>query len=209
MLLVGLTGSIGMGKSETTKMFAQAGIPTYDADAAVHKLYEKGGDAVELIGKAFPGAVVDGAVDRARLSAQVVGSQEEIKRLEAIVHPLVGAAQMNFLMQAEAQGAEMVVLDIPLLFETGGETRVDVTIVVSAPYEVQRLRVLERPDMSEEKFAAILAKQVPDQDKRGRADFVIDTSKGLAPARAQVSEIVATLKTRKGEIWETRKKTSG
>lgn len=116
---------------------------------------------------------------------------------------------MNFLMQAEAQGAEMVVLDIPLLFETGGETRVDVTIVVSAPYEVQRLRVLERPDMSEEKFAAILAKQVPDQDKRGRADFVIDTSKGLAPARAQVSEIVATLKTRKGEIWETRKKTSG
>ena len=205
MLLIGLTGSIGMGKTETAKMLARLGVPVYDADAAVHTLYQPGGIAVEPVERAFPGVTVGGAIDRARLSERVVGKPEEIKKLEAIVHPLVGAAQIEFLRDSEAQGAAMVALDIPLLFETGGETRVDVTVVVSAPDKVQSDRVLARPDMTREKFAAILAKQTPDANKRARADFVVDTSKGLDFAFDRVSEIVDTLKDRPSEIWQARK----
>ncbi|TNE59749.1 MAG: dephospho-CoA kinase [Alphaproteobacteria bacterium] len=205
MLLIGLTGSIGMGKSETAKMFQELGVPVYDADAAVHALYAKGGTAVQPIAEAFPAAVKEGAVDRAALSKEVVGNPAALKKLETIVHPLVGAAQMNFLTKAEAAGAPMVVLDIPLLFETGGEARVDVTVVVSAPPELQRERVLARPDMTEEKFEAILAKQMPDAEKRSKADFIVDSSKGLAFAFDKVKEIVESLKDRPGKVWQERK----
>ncbi len=204
MLLIGLTGSIGMGKSETAKMFRELGVPVYDADAAVHKLYEKGGKAVEPLGAAFPSAIVDGAVDRKLLSRAVLGLPDEMKKLEAIVHPLVGEAQMDFLRENMAAGQGMVVLDIPLLYETGGETRVDVVVVVSAPYDIQKTRVLARPDMDEAKFAAIHAKQVPDAEKRARADFVVESDKGLDHARAQVAAIVEALKTREGKVLKER-----
>lgn len=199
MLLVGLTGSIGMGKSETAKMFARLGIPVYDADAAVHALYDKGGAAVGPIGEVFPEAVVDGRVDRARLSKLVLHDKDALATLERIVHPLVGEAQMNFLREAYEAGAPMVVLDIPLLYETGGETRVDAVIVVSAPEDVQRARVLERPGMTVEKLDQILAKQVPDADKRARAHFVVETDKGLDHAFEQVKRIVDDL-----ESWEAK-----
>jgi len=200
MLLIGLTGSIGMGKSETAKMFQAEGIPVYDADAQVHKLYQAGGAAVPLIDAAFPGVVRDGAVDRALLSKQVIGHPDALKKLEAIVHPLVGGANRAFLEKAMTDDAEMVLLDIPLLFETGGRERVDVIVVVSAPYELQRERVLARPDMTEEKFADIFAKQVPDADKRSGADFIVESDKGLEHARNQVKEIIAALKGRDGEV---------
>ena len=196
MLLIGLTGSIGMGKSETLKMFAALGLPVYDADAAVHALYAPGGAAVAPVGAAFPGTVKDGAIDREALGRQVLGDPARLKELEAIVHPLVGAAQRDFLTRAEAAGHTMAVLDIPLLFETGGRDRVDVVVVVSAPYDIQRERVLARPGMSAEKFDAIRAKQMPDADKRARADFVIETDKGLEHASAQVRDLVAALKRR-------------
>jgi dephospho-CoA kinase len=201
MLLVGLTGSIGMGKSETAKMFARHGVPVCDSDANVHALYEKGGAAVAPVGAAFPSVVVDGRIDRERLSREVVGKPEAIRKLEVIVHPLVAATQRVFLERAAASGATMVVLDIPLLFETGGEARVDVVVVVSAPEHVQRQRVLERVGMNVEKLDAILRKQVPDAEKRARADFVVDTSQGLAHADAQVTAIIEALKRRKGKIW--------
>jgi len=204
MLLIGLTGSIGMGKSETAKMFMALGVPVYDADAAVHAIYERGGAAVEPIRAVFPSAIVDGAVDRKELSKAVLGLPEEMKKLEAIVHPLVGQAQIDFLRKAEADGHEMVVLDIPLLFETGGENRVDVVVVVSAPYHIQRERVLARPDMTEAKFAAIHAKQVPDDEKRQRADFIVDSSDGLEKARATVASIVEELKGREGRVLGER-----
>lgn len=200
MLLIGLTGSIGMGKSETAKMFAAEGIPVYDADAEVHKLYEKGGAAVDPIGEAFPGVVRDGAVDRALLSKEVIGDPDALKKLESIVHPLVGQVNRAFLEKAAKDGAEMVVLDIPLLFETGGRDRVDVIVVVSAPYELQRQRVLERPDMTEEKFQDILAKQVSDADKRASADYIVESDKGLDHARDQVRAIIADLKGREGTV---------
>jgi len=200
MLLIGLTGSIGMGKSETAKMFQAEGIPVYDADAEVHKLYQAGGAAVAPIEAAFPGVVREGAVDRAFLSKQVIGHPDALKRLEAIVHPLVGNANRAFLEKAMSEGAEMVLLDIPLLFETGGRERVDVIVVVSAPYELQRERVLARPDMTEEKFAEIFAKQVSDADKRSGADFIVESDKGLEHARNQVKEIIAALKGRNGEV---------
>ncbi|MAM95890.1 dephospho-CoA kinase [Parvibaculum sp.] len=204
MLLVGLTGSIGMGKSETAKMFREEGVPVYDADAAVHKLYEKGGKAVEPIRAVFPSAIVDDAVDRQALSRCVIGMPDEMKKLEAIVHPLVGEAQMDFLRENMEAGHAMAVLDIPLLYETGGETRVDVVVVVSAPYDLQKTRVLARPDMDEAKFAAIHAKQVPDEEKRRRADFVVESDKGLDHARAQVAAIVDALKTREGKVLKER-----
>ena len=204
MLLVGLTGSIGMGKSETAKMFRALGVPVYDADAAVHKLYEKGGRAVEPIRAAFPSAIVDDAVDRKALSRCVLGLPEEMKKLEAIVHPLVGEAQMEFLRANMEAGEHMVVLDIPLLYETGGETRVDVVVVVSAPYDLQKTRVLARPDMDEAKFAAIHAKQVPDAEKRARADFIVESDKGLDHARIQVETIVEALKSREGRVLKER-----
>lgn len=193
MLLIGLTGSIGMGKSETAKMFARLGVPVYDADAAVHALYAKGGAAVEPLRAAFPSAVIDDAVDRTELSRCVLGLPDEMKKLEAIVHPLVGRAQMDFLRKAVAEGHHAVVLDIPLLYETGGETRVDVVVVVSAPYDLQKERVLARPGMDMAKFAAIHAKQVPDAEKRRRADFVVDTSQGFEAARDSVHAILREL----------------
>jgi len=201
MLLVGLTGSIGMGKSETAKMFARHGVPVCDSDATVHALYDRGGAAVEPVGAAFPGVVVDGRIDRERLSREVVGKPEALRKLELIVHPLVGLAQRAALQAAADSGAKMVVLDIPLLFETGGRARVDVVVVVSAPGDVQRQRVLARPGMTPEKLDAILLKQMPDAEKRSRADFVVDTSQGLAHAEAQVVAIIDALKHREGKIW--------
>jgi len=201
MLLVGLTGSIGMGKSETAKMFARHGVPVCDSDATVHALYDRGGAAVEPVGAAFPGVVVDGRIDRERLSREVVGKPEALRKLELIVHPLVGLAQRAALQAAADSGAKMVVLDIPLLFETGGRARVDVVVVVSAPGDVQRQRVLARPGMTPEKLDAILLKQMPDAEKRSHADFVVDTSQGLAHAEAQVVAIIDALKHREGKIW--------
>lgn len=195
--LIGLTGSIGMGKSETAKMFAKLGIPVYDSDAAVHRLYEKGGAAVAEIEKAFPGCVVDGAVDRTALTAVLTADKQRFQELERIVHPLVAREQQRFLQGAMAAGAEMVVLDIPLLFETGGHARMDAVVVVSAPADVQRTRVLARPGMSAEKLDHILARQVPDAEKRARAHFVIETDKGLDHAFEQVKEVVAALHNRR------------
>lgn len=196
MIVLGLTGSIGMGKSTTAAMFEAEGVPVYDADAEVHALYAKGGAAVGPVGEAFDGVVVDGAIDRAKLSAHVVGNAEAMKRLEAIVHPLVGASRVGFFEKAAAWNADIVVLDIPLLFETGGEKRVDAVAVVSAPAELQRKRVLARPGMDAAKFEAILARQTPDAEKRARADFVIDTGQGLDHARDQVRALLSTLRKR-------------
>ena len=194
MILIGLTGSIGMGKSTTAAMFREAGIPVYDADAAVRDLYEAGGAAVGPVGEAFPGVVKDGAIDREALRQQVLGHPEALKRLNAIVHPLVGRDRADFFRQVEAEGHEMVVLDIPLLFETGGHANVDAIVVVSAPPEMQRERVLARPGMSPERLDAILAQQLADAEKRARAHFVVDTGRGLEPARQQVAEIIATMR---------------
>ena len=194
-LLIGLTGSIGMGKSETAKLFARLGIPVYDSDAAVHRLYEAGGAAVAKIDEAFPGTVKDGRVDRAALAKAVGGNEEAFRRLEAIVHPLVAAEQRRF-MEGVA-GAEMVVQDIPLLFETGGHSRMDAVVVVSAPEELQRRRVLTREGMTPEKLDHILSRQMPDAEKRAKAHFVVETDKGLDHAFEQVKKIVATLKARR------------
>lgn len=193
-----------MGKSETAKMFARLGIPVYDADAAVHALYAKGGAAVEPLRKIFPQAIVDDAVDRAALSRAVLGLPEQMKKLESIVHPLVGEAQLAFLKKAHVEGHHAVLLDIPLLYETGGEKRVDVVVVVSAPFHLQEQRVLARPGMDMAKFAAIHAKQVPDAEKRARADFVIETDKGLDHAFQAVKDVVSALKDRKGTVLQAR-----
>jgi dephospho-CoA kinase len=195
--LVGLTGSIGMGKTETAKMFARLGIPVYDADAAVHRLYEPGGSAVEAIRNAFPGSVSDGRVDRVRLGAMVADDREALRKLEAVVHPLVAREQQAFLKASVERGANMVVLDIPLLFETGGHARMDAVVVVSAPGDVQRARVLARPGMTEDKLKAILARQVPDAEKRAQAHFVVETDKGLDRAFEQVKAVVEALHQRK------------
>jgi dephospho-CoA kinase len=188
MFVLGLTGSLGMGKSTTAKFFAEEGVPVHDADAAVHRLYE--GEAVAPIEAAFPGTTVNGKVDRDRLAQQVLGDSDAIARLEQIVHPLVTRSRERFLAEAERNGAAIAVLDIPLLFETGGERRCDAVVVVSAPAEVQRERAFARPGMTEEKFQAILAKQMPDAEKRARADFVVDSGQGFDAARAQVREIL-------------------
>lgn len=194
MILIGLTGSIGMGKSTTAAMFREAGVPVYDADAAVHALYARGGAAVGPVGEAFPGVVKDGAVDREALRQRVLGDPEALKRLNAVVHPLVGLDRVGFFKAAEAAGADMVVLDIPLLFETGGDRNVDAVVVVSCGPDMQRDRVLAREGMSPERLAAILAQQVPDAEKRARADFVVDTGQGLEAARAQVKDIIAAMR---------------
>ncbi len=191
MFVLGLTGSIGMGKSTTSAFFREAGIPVHDADATVHRLYA--GAAVGPIGEAFPGVVVDGVVDRNRLGAVVLGDGAAMKRLEAIVHPLVGAAEIAFRDRMRAAGHALAVLDIPLLLETGAERRVDGVAVISAPADVQRARVLARPGMTAEKFAAILARQMPDVDKRRRAHFIIESGYGLEAARRQVADIVRAL----------------
>lgn len=191
MFVIGLTGSIGMGKSTTSDIFRSLGIPVHDADATVHRLYA--GAAVGPIGAAFPGVVVDGQVDRTRLGAVVLKDGVAMKRLEAIVHPLVGAAERAFRDRMRARGHALAVLDIPLLLETGAERRVDAVAVVSAPADVQRQRVLGRPGMTEEKLAAILARQMPDADKRARAHFVIESGYGPEPARRQVAAIIRAL----------------
>ncbi len=193
MLKVALTGSIGMGKSTVGKMIVARGIPLFDADATVHALYAPGGAAVAPLRKAFPAAVPGDSVDRDILSRLVLGKPDEIKKLESIVHPLVGVERQNFLAEAEARGAPFVVLDIPLLFEGKGRAAVDAVIVVSAPAEKQKARVLARPGMTEEKFAAILARQVPDAEKRAGADYVIDTGVSLAETEAQIAEVLADL----------------
>lgn len=191
MIVLGLTGSIGMGKSTTAKMFAEAGVPVHDSDETVHRLYS--GKAVALVEAAFPGVTKSGAIDRTALAGRVLGDAAALKKLEAIVHPLVRAEADAFLAKNRAAGTPLVVLDIPLLFETGGRDRVDKVVVVTAPAEIQRARVLARPGMSKEKFSAILAKQVPDAEKRRQADFVIDTGRGFEAAQAAVNAIIAEL----------------
>ena len=191
MIVLGLTGSIGMGKSTTARMFVEQGVPVHDSDEAVHRLYA--GAAAPLVEAAFPGTTRDGVVDRALLAARILGDADAIRRVEAIVHPLVRADADAFLARARASGAPIAVLDIPLLFETGGRGRVDKIVVVTAPAEVQRQRVLARPGMTEEKFRAILARQVPDAEKRRLADFIVDSSQGMEAARDQVHAIVDAL----------------
>jgi dephospho-CoA kinase len=191
MIILGLTGSLGMGKSTTAKMFAEAGVPVHDADAAVHRLYE--GEAVPLIEAAFPGSTAGGKVDREKLGQRVIGDAAAMAKLEAIVHPLVRKAEERFLAEAERQGAAVAVLDIPLLYETEGDKRCDAVVVVSAPPGTQRARVLERPGMTEAKFQALAGKQMPDADKRARADFIVDSGQGYEAARQQVREILAAV----------------
>ncbi len=190
MIILGLTGSIGMGKSTTAELFRQAGVPVYDADAEVAALYAPGGAATAVVERAFPGVTRNEAVDRALLSAALLKEEDGLKRLEAAVHPLVRLRRAAFLDAARDRGAQVVVLDMPLLFEVGAEDQVDAVLVVSAPTEVQRQRALSRPGMSAEKLDLILARQVPDAEKRARADFVIDTSAGLDEARAQVERVL-------------------
>jgi dephospho-CoA kinase len=199
MFILGLTGSLGMGKSTTAGFFAEAGVPVHDADAVVHRLYA--GEAAAAIEAAFPGTTAGGKVDRARLAARVLDHPEALRRLEGIVHPLVRDAETRFLADARARGAGVVVLDIPLLLETSGDQRVDAIVVVSAPSDTQRQRMLARPGMTPEKFDALLARQMSDSEKRRHADFVVDTSHGFEAARAQVQEIlraVATMPRRRG-----------
>ncbi|HTK12314.1 MAG TPA: dephospho-CoA kinase [Xanthobacteraceae bacterium] len=193
MFIIGLTGSIGMGKTTAAGFFAAAGVPVHDADAVVHRLYE--GKAVSLIEAAFPGVTAAGKVDRAKLGARITGDPTALKRLEAIVHPLVRQEEEKFLADAARRGAPVVVLDIPLLIETGGHERVDAVVTVSAPASVQRERVLSRPGMTDEKFDALIARQMPDAVKRAHADFIIDTSQDLDVARAQVMAVLEAVKT--------------
>jgi dephospho-CoA kinase len=188
MIILGLTGSIGMGKSTTAKLFAEAGVPVYDADAAVHQLYQ--GEAAPAIEAAFPGTTADGKVDRQKLSARVVQDPAAMKQLEQIVHPMLGASRQKFFGDAERAGAPVAVVDVPLLYETGGEKRVDAVVVVTTSPENQRARIMERGTMTSEALDAILARQLPDAEKRKRADFVVDTSDGLDPVRDQIRDIL-------------------
>lgn len=198
-LVVGLTGSIGMGKTETARLFARLGIPVHDADAAVHRLYGSGGAAVERIAEVFPDCVKAGRVDRSCLAKRLADDNAAFARLEAIVHPLVAADQEAFIDEAAGKGADMVVLDVPLLFETGAHARMDAVVVVSAPPAVQRARVLARPGMSDETLTHILARQTPDVEKRALAHFVVETDKGLDHALRQVESIVSALRARGGQ----------
>lgn len=204
MFILGLTGSIGMGKSETAKMFRRLGVPVYDADAAVHRLMAPGGAAVAPVEAAFPGVVKDGAIDRPELGRRVFGDKAALRRLERIVHPLVGRAQRRFLAREARRRTPLVVLDVPLLFENRGEDRTDAIAVVSAPYRVQRQRVLARPAMDEKKFHDILDKQVPDGMKRLRADFVLETGLGRAWTLRRVKDLVTMLRLRPGHRWPPR-----
>ncbi|MFN6982933.1 MAG: dephospho-CoA kinase [Brevundimonas sp.] len=193
MILLGLTGSIGMGKSTTTAMFADLGALVWNADDAVHQLYAPGGAAVEPVGAAFPGVIMNGAVDRTRLAEALGRDETAFRRLEAIVHPLVAQGRAADLEAARAAGTKLAVLDIPLLFETGGDAQVDAVVVVTADPAIQAQRVLARPGMTRDRFEAILARQLPDAEKRARADFVIDTGRGLEDARAEVAAVVETV----------------
>ncbi|MDO9295594.1 dephospho-CoA kinase [Bradyrhizobium sp.] len=188
MIILGLTGSIGMGKSTTAKLFAEAGVPVYDADATVHQLYE--GEAAPAIEAAFPGTTAGGKVDRQKLSARVVHDPAAMKQLEQIVHPMLGASRQKFFADAELAGAPVAVVDVPLLYETGGEKRVDAVVVVTTSPENQRARIMARGTMSSEALDSILARQLPDAEKRKRADFVVDTSHGLDPVRVQIRDIL-------------------
>jgi dephospho-CoA kinase len=201
MVIVGLTGSIGMGKSTAARMLRQMGVPVYDADAAVHALQAPGGAALPPIEAAFPGVVKDGVLDRQALGARVFGNGQALRKLEAIVHPLVGQQQRAFLKRAAGRRESLVVLDIPLLFEGLGDRRVDATLVVSAPPFLQRRRVMARPAMTEERLDGILRQQVPDALKRRKASIVIPTGLGLAPTRAALEKAIAELKTRRGRFW--------
>jgi dephospho-CoA kinase len=201
MMIVGLTGSIGMGKSTAAKMLRQMGVPVYDADANVHAIQAKDGVALPAIEAAFPGVVKDGVLDRQALGARVFGNKEALRKLESIVHPLVGQRQRAFLKRAARRGEKLVVLDIPLLFEGAGERRVDATLVVSAPAFLQRHRVMARPGMSAERLDGILRQQVPDVLKRRKATVVIPTGLGLAPTRLVLAKAVAKLKNRRGRFW--------
>ena len=204
MIVLGLTGSIGMGKSTAARMLQAMGAPVCDSDAVVHRLLGRGGRAVPVIDAAFPGVVIDGAVSRPALGAAVFRDPEALKRLEAILHPMVQVAQRDFLARAARRGAKIAVLDIPLLFETHGERRVDATIVVSAPFAVQRARVLARPGMTAEKFAGILARQMPDAEKRRRADYVVPTGAGRLVTRRALRSIVRDVARRPGRHWPPR-----
>ncbi len=200
MVIVGLTGSIGMGKSTIAGRFRDQGVPVCDADAIVHELYE--GEAVAPIEAAFPGTTGNGRVDRAKLSRALIADPAGFQSLERIVHPLVRAKEREFLVAHRDAGANLVVIEVPLLFETHGDARMDVTVVVSAPYEAQRERVLQRPDMTEEKFEQILARQVPDAEKRRRADFVVDTGQSIERSFAEVDAIIAALEIRQGTAFD-------
>ncbi len=197
MIVAGLTGSIGTGKSTTAAMFAARGVPVYDADRAVHVLYA--GPAVEAVGALFPDAVVDGRIDRQRLSRHVVGNAEAMAALEGVVHPLVRAVERSFLDDARTSASPLAVLDVPLLFETGRDREVDLVVVVTAPEDVQRARVLARPGMTEDKLAGILSRQLPDAHKRRRAHVVIDTSRGFAPAARAVDAVIRMAATMQGK----------
>jgi len=209
MFLLGLTGSIGMGKSETARIFRRLGVPVYDADAAVHALYAKGGMAVPLIETSFPGSTAGGAVDRARLSQMVVNNVAAMQRLEEIVHPLVNRMEKEFLRQQFGRGAPIVVLDIPLLYEAHREDSVDAVAVVSASADVQRARVAARPGMTDEKLAAVLARQIPDVEKRARADFVIETGQGIDYATQQVRHVLAAVAHRAPKAWARQQQELG
>jgi len=198
MLVIGLTGGIGTGKSAAAERFAEHGIPVFNADTCVHRLYE--GEAVAPIETAFPGVVKDGRIDRKLLSEKIAGSPERLLRLERIVHPLVVAAELDFLRAAEKDGAPLAVLEIPLLFETGADSRVDVTVVTSAPQEVQRARVLSRPGMTAEKLEHLLARQLPDAERRARADYVVDSGTSLADMRIEIDKLIESLKSREGRV---------
>ncbi|RTL53933.1 MAG: dephospho-CoA kinase [Bradyrhizobiaceae bacterium] len=193
MFVLGLTGSIGMGKSTTAKLFMEAGVPVYDADATVHALYE--GEATAAIEAAFPGTSVDGRVDRQKLSTHVVNNHTAMEKLEAIVHPMLRAHEQAFLTEAEASGAPVVALDIPLLYETGADGRVDAVAVVTTTPEIQHERILARPTMTPDKLATVLARQMPDEEKRRRADFIVDTSHGLDAVRRTIREILGEVAT--------------
>jgi dephospho-CoA kinase len=200
MLVIGLTGSMGMGKSAAAKHFARRGVPVFDADAEVHRLYE--GEAVSAMAAAFPKAVSGGKVDRGLLAQEVAGSPEKLKSLESIVHPRVVKAEIDFLRDLEVKGARLALLEIPLLFETGAASRVDVTVVVSAPVEVQRTRVLARPGMTDAKLADLLKRQLSDREKRARADFIVDSGTSLADMHRQIDKLIESLEGREGRVME-------
>jgi dephospho-CoA kinase len=200
MLVIGLTGGIGMGKSAAAAHFARCGIPVFNADSCVHHLYE--GEAVASIEAAFPGVTRDGKVDRTLLAAQLIGKPEHLKQLESIVHPMVVRHEIDFLIDEEKKGAQFAVLEIPLLFETGADKRVDVTVVLSAPHHVQRARVLARPGMTVDRLEHLLGRQLPDEEKRARADFVVDSSTGLADMHREIDKLIDSLRGRKGRVME-------
>jgi dephospho-CoA kinase len=200
MLVVGLTGGIGMGKSAAAEHFAARGIPVFNADACVHRLYE--GEAVAAIEAAFPGVALGGRITRKRLSEQIAGRPERLKRLEEIVHPMVISAEIDFLLEQERKGAQLAVLEIPLLFETGADKRVDVTVALSAPEDVQRNRVLARPGMTAEKLDQLMARQLPDAERRRRADYVVDSGTTLEDMRAALDRLIESLQNREGRVME-------